>query len=378
MEDILSLTMSQRSEIGKRIGLISTTVCPSKADFAKSVGITPQNLHNWISRGANLDAVELITAVHRQVNPDWLINGEGEPINKDVNFTSNNEQEHNGKRIDKVARYLCSNLSEFARMLGVKPITVKSWIANGVDTNIIDTIVSRFPNVNHDYLISGTGKPLLEDKQINKQIGSPALNISLDTLGGRLSYIITNTCKSKVEFANIIGEKPQTIQRWCKSGAPMNKIQLILSKFPIVNSDWLINGNGLPFLDNPQENSALQNTTELSPDELQSLLQQSGIPTTSASAEEREARAYEYMRTINDNISKMDDNLFPQEEKTIPSGGSEIMNQVVQALTSTINSLTAQLSDKDKIIMKQMDHIASLDERIRQLEKLMYQNNLNA
>ena len=84
------------------------------------------------------------------------------------------------------------------------------------------------------------------------------------------------------------------------------------------------------------------------------------------------------MRTINGNLSKMDDNLFPREEKTIPSGGSETMNQVVQALTSTINSLTAQLSDKDKIIMKQMDHIASLDERISQLEKLMYQNNLNA
>lgn len=368
--------MNQKAEIGHRIAILSTTVCPSKADFAKSLGISPQNLHNWISRGANMDAVELICSVHKNVNTGWLASGIGEPINNDINIQSENEQYNNGKRVDRVARYLCSNLADFARMLGEKPLTVKSWIANGVDNNIIDMIVSRFPNVNREYLTDGIGKPLLDDNQPNKQITNSNLNISLDTLGGRISYIIANTCKSKVEFANIVEESPATVQRWCKSGAPINKIQKIVAKFPIVNSNWLLNGNGLPFLDTPPANSDIQNTAELSPEELQSLLRQSGIPVTNASDEEIKARTFEALRTFVDAFDKKEDNLFPREEKTIPSGGNEIMNNTVQILSSVIDKLSSQLSDKDKVIIRQMDEIASRDERIRELEKLIHQNNI--
>lgn len=349
MEDILNLTMSQRAEIGQRIGALSTIVCPSKAYFAKSIGITPQNLYNWINRGANLDAVELITDVHKQVNSEWLITGIGEPVNDVTNNESKNGHDHNGKRIERIAKYLCSNLAEFARMLGEKPITVKSWIANGVNDNVIDMITSRFPSVNRDYLTDGTGKPLFDDKQINKRIPIPVLNISLDTLGGRISYIIANTCKSKVEFSNIVEESPATVQRWCKSGAPLNKLHKILDKFPVVNSEWLFNGKGLPFNDNSEPEEAP--TTEESPSV-------SSVVT--------------HQQKIDESI---DMGTASQSMVASQPMAEEAITQTIQMLSSAINSLTAQLSDKDRIIIQKLEEIASKDERIRQLEKMLNEQN---
>lgn len=284
-----------------------------------------------------------------------------------------------GRRIGDLAITLYGSKTKFAEAMGITPQNLNHWICRGVKNSILELILFKHPNVSREWLYEGKGTPIIQNIQSDDKKQEEVEEVPRKKqIGIRIKYASEHLETSIKEFSDKIGESIETITEWINKGSSKTNLERILAAYPIINRDWLINGNGLPFLDNPQENSALQNTTELSPDELQSLLQQSGIPTTSASAEEREARAYGYMRTINDIISKKDDNLFPQEEKTIPSGGSEIMNQVVQALTSTINSLTAQLSDKDKIIMKQMDHIASLDERIRQLEKLMYQNNLNA
>lgn len=74
-------------------------------------------------------------------------------------------------------------------------------------------------------------------------------------VGERIAFIAKTFCKSKAEFAAIMGEKPQNIQNWIKRGASNKTLYYILSKFQMVNEDWLINGIGVPFNDyQPQGN----------------------------------------------------------------------------------------------------------------------------
>ena len=50
----------------------------NKAAFAKRLGISPQALSMWLARGT-LD-VNLVFAACEDVNPDWLLTGEGEML----------------------------------------------------------------------------------------------------------------------------------------------------------------------------------------------------------------------------------------------------------------------------------------------------------
>lgn len=53
----------------------------SDSDFAKYLGITPQNLSNWKSR--NTFDAELIYTKCEDINPEWLLTGKGEMLKKD-------------------------------------------------------------------------------------------------------------------------------------------------------------------------------------------------------------------------------------------------------------------------------------------------------
>lgn len=48
----------------------------NKAQFARILGITPQGLSTWISRGT-FD-IELVYAKCEDISPDWLLTGRGE------------------------------------------------------------------------------------------------------------------------------------------------------------------------------------------------------------------------------------------------------------------------------------------------------------
>lgn len=68
-------------------------------------------------------------------------------------------------------------------------------------------------------------------------------------IGDRLSFIADSLCKNKVEFAKVLGEKPQNIHNWIRRGPNKKTIEYILFRFPQVNRDWFINGIGEPFND---------------------------------------------------------------------------------------------------------------------------------
>lgn len=72
----------------------------------------------------------------------------------------------------------------------------------------------------------------------------------MQTEGERISNIISHFCKSKAEFARRMDESPQSVSNWVARGAGKNVLNKILSRFPDVNANWLLTGEG-EMLTNP-------------------------------------------------------------------------------------------------------------------------------
>lgn len=77
--------------------LISHFTDGNKAQFAAKIGISPQNLSQWLNRGT-FDA-EIIYANCEGVSPEWLLSGHGDMLMQDKqngNYQQNGNSKQNG------------------------------------------------------------------------------------------------------------------------------------------------------------------------------------------------------------------------------------------------------------------------------------------
>lgn len=65
---------------GGKISQIIKHFCESNAEFARNVGETPQNINNWVTRGAGMNVLEKILEKYPEVNLNWLLKDEGEML----------------------------------------------------------------------------------------------------------------------------------------------------------------------------------------------------------------------------------------------------------------------------------------------------------
>ncbi|WP_042369868.1 LexA family transcriptional regulator [Bacteroides neonati] len=80
----------------------------------------------------------------------------------------------------------------------------------------------------------------------------------MQTEGERISSIISHFCKSKAEFARTMEESPQAVSNWVSRGAGKNVLNKILSKFPNVNTNWLLTGEGEMLQNSEESNPSTQ------------------------------------------------------------------------------------------------------------------------
>lgn len=74
-----------------------------------------------------------------------------------------------GQRITHMISYYCNgNKAEFARMMDEKPQTVSSWISRDVGKSVVNKIISKFPDVNATWLLTGEGN-MLNNEQNRKE-----------------------------------------------------------------------------------------------------------------------------------------------------------------------------------------------------------------
>lgn len=57
--------------------LIQSLCFGNKAEFARSLNISPQTLTNWINRGISKDGLKAIQKAFPNISTDWLLTGEG-------------------------------------------------------------------------------------------------------------------------------------------------------------------------------------------------------------------------------------------------------------------------------------------------------------
>lgn len=67
----------------KLLALIKYFCFSNNAEFAREIGISPQALNNWLSRGWSKDAPQIIVKAFPSVNTNWLLTGEGDMLKPD-------------------------------------------------------------------------------------------------------------------------------------------------------------------------------------------------------------------------------------------------------------------------------------------------------
>lgn len=61
--------------------IINALCLGSKADFARSIDISPQTITNWMNRGISKDGLLAIQKAYPNISSHWLMTGEGEMLN---------------------------------------------------------------------------------------------------------------------------------------------------------------------------------------------------------------------------------------------------------------------------------------------------------
>lgn len=82
----------------------------------------------------------------------------------------------------------------------------------------------------------------------------------------RISKIIAHFCKSKAEFARSMDESPQVVSNWVSRGAGKVVLNKILSKYPDINANWLLTGEG-EMLSTVNDNATKSSKTTTEADE---------------------------------------------------------------------------------------------------------------
>ena len=114
------------------------------------------------------------------------------------------------ERIECIINALCDgNKSQFARLLGVKPQTINTWIAR--DTFDIERVYSCCGNLNPHWLLTGEGEMMKSDATDQSNAVS-----HLSVQGGEVNVTQSNTNSADNEtlktLRTLLAEKERTIQ----------------------------------------------------------------------------------------------------------------------------------------------------------------------
>lgn len=118
-----------------------------------------------------------------------------------------------------ISHYSNGNKSDFARLLGVKPQTINSWLNR--DTYDIDLIYSNCAYLSADWLLSGEGDMLIDDSSTNV---SQQVNGDNNTFAGRdlttassdidqLTALLTKQQDTISELVSTVSRQQQDISK---------------------------------------------------------------------------------------------------------------------------------------------------------------------
>lgn len=68
-----------------------------------------------------------------------------------------------GERISDIISHFCKSKADFARNMGESPQTISNWVSRGAGKNVLNKILSKFPDVNATWLLTGEGEMIRSD-----------------------------------------------------------------------------------------------------------------------------------------------------------------------------------------------------------------------
>lgn len=86
-----------------------------------------------------------------------------------------------GERISDIITRFCESKADFARKLGERPQTVSNWVSRGAGKNVLNKILTAFPEINANWLLTGEGS-MLTDTPSHKPIYNEATPIQQDVV----------------------------------------------------------------------------------------------------------------------------------------------------------------------------------------------------
>ena len=130
---------------GVRISQIISHFCGSKANFARKIGESYNTVSNWVSRDNGKSVLDKVISNFPEVNPTWLIIGEGEmlreaspqvlvdvtpqrPLEFDYSVDESGLIQMELKTSKKAARELASKVAE----LNIENETLKARLASAL------------------------------------------------------------------------------------------------------------------------------------------------------------------------------------------------------------------------------------------------------
>lgn len=148
------------------------------------------------------------------------------------------------KNLEKYLTYKNLSNQEFERSIGVSNGYIAKLKGN-MGEDILNRMLQKYPDLNCKWLQYGEGE------MFNSQILLPAVTTTMqngDNLNDVNKTIILEELrkykrfKTQTEFADFLGITPQSISKWYKRNT--YNINVLTNRFPEVNTEWLLTGNG--------------------------------------------------------------------------------------------------------------------------------------
>lgn len=74
-----------------------------------------------------------------------------------------------GEKISWIISHFCDGNADFARKLGEKPQTTSNWVSRGCGLNVLDKIITTFPDIDANWLIyDDKANPLRQQPEVSQ------------------------------------------------------------------------------------------------------------------------------------------------------------------------------------------------------------------
>lgn len=215
----------------------------SRAGLAKSIGLQPYRLHD-IARGKSkefpYEVADKIALTYPQFNREWMLTGEGEMLNTDIQNSTDCEMKASD-RINKIVDHFGDSLTTIASKSRINPqrlYDISSGKTKSFSEEVGKKILSTYPQINPYWIFTGDREiltstekpttPITPSERIDQLLSYTGLNVS--------EFADEIRARSKQSVHDILNGKTASISR--------NMKRLITSRYSEISESWLSTGSG--------------------------------------------------------------------------------------------------------------------------------------